>query len=214
MNYYETLYIIHPAIESGRLKDTIVSVQKQIEKNQENKTLCTEIWGKKKLAYLIEKQKYGTYVLIQYSGDGTQINSFNIEMKQNPNILSYMTVKIKESEIKEQTEDIDTQISGNEKEGKLEKVEQETKPETPPTEKPPEPVKNIEDSKTNKEDLVSEGIKILETPTDPIEESEEDKEDTKEVPTDSTEGVEGQEETPDNLEQDINKTETDVESKK
>ena len=38
MNYYETLYIIHPAIESGRLKDTIVSVQKQIEKNQENKT--------------------------------------------------------------------------------------------------------------------------------------------------------------------------------
>ena len=62
--------------------------------------------------------------------------------------------------------------------------------------------------------MVSEGIKILETPTDPIEESEEDKEDTKEVPTDSTEGVEGQEETPDNLEQDINKTETDVESKK
>ena len=36
MNYYETLYIIHPALESGRLKDTILNVQKLIEKNKEN----------------------------------------------------------------------------------------------------------------------------------------------------------------------------------
>ena len=214
MNYYETLYIIHPAIESGRLKDTIVGVQKLIEKNQENKTLCTEIWGKKKLAYLIEKQKYGTYVLIQYSGDGRQINSFNTEMKQNPNILSYMTVKIIESEIKEQNEDIEKQISGNEKESKLENRAVETKPETSPTEKPTESIKNIEDSKTNKEDLDSDGLKIVETPTDSVEESEEDKEAPKEVSTDSNEDVEGQEEAPDDLEQDINKTETDIESKK
>ena len=27
MNYYETLYIIHPALESGRLKDIILSTQ-------------------------------------------------------------------------------------------------------------------------------------------------------------------------------------------
>ena len=28
MNYYETLYIVHPALESGRLKDIIMSVKK------------------------------------------------------------------------------------------------------------------------------------------------------------------------------------------
>ena len=27
MNYYETLYIIHPALEAGRLKDIIMDVE-------------------------------------------------------------------------------------------------------------------------------------------------------------------------------------------
>ena len=32
MNYYETLYIVHPALEAGRLKDIILSVDgKSIE---------------------------------------------------------------------------------------------------------------------------------------------------------------------------------------
>ena len=30
MNYYETLYIVHPALESGRLKDIILSIQDTI----------------------------------------------------------------------------------------------------------------------------------------------------------------------------------------
>ena len=36
MKYYETLYIAHPILETGRLKDTIENVQKLIEKNEKN----------------------------------------------------------------------------------------------------------------------------------------------------------------------------------
>ena len=80
MKHYETLYIAHPILESGRLKDTIMNVQKLIETNETNKILCTEVWGKKKLAYPIEKQRYGTYVLVQYSGNGKSIKDVNVEL--------------------------------------------------------------------------------------------------------------------------------------
>ena len=113
MNHYETLYIVHPAIEMGRLKDAIESVKNLITNNKNNTILYTEIWGKKKLAYPVEKQKYGTYVLVQYSGDGKTITTCNTEMEHNPNILAYITVKINQSEILEQTDDIYAQLESS-----------------------------------------------------------------------------------------------------
>ena len=133
MKHYETLYITHPILESGRLKDTIMNVQKLIEKNKTNKILCTEVWGKKKLAYPIEKQKYGTYVLVQYSGNGESINNVNKELEHNVNILAYLTVEIDKTEIHKQENEIDDQISGfssdekNNKTNEISKIKEKEK---------------------------------------------------------------------------------------
>ena len=40
--------------------------------------------------------------------------NFNVEMEHNPSMLSYMNVKIEEDGIRQQTEDLDTQIAGKE----------------------------------------------------------------------------------------------------
>ena len=32
MNYYETLYIVHPSLEAGRLKDIILGVEESLKK--------------------------------------------------------------------------------------------------------------------------------------------------------------------------------------
>ena len=113
MNYYETLYIVHSALEAGRLKDIVLTVEKSLKENG-GEVVATEIWGKKKLGYYIDKQKYGTYILIQFKSDGTKNNNFNIHMEQNPSILAYMTVKIEKDGIREQTEDLGAQIAGTE----------------------------------------------------------------------------------------------------
>ena len=52
MNYYETLYIVHSALEAGRLKDIVLTVENSL-KESGGSILATEIWGKKKLGYLI-----------------------------------------------------------------------------------------------------------------------------------------------------------------
>ena len=69
MNYYETVYIIHPALQECRLKDIVNKFHKKLE-DDKGKVLYVTNWGKKKLAYPIDKQKYGTYILCQYSIDG------------------------------------------------------------------------------------------------------------------------------------------------
>ena len=115
MNYYETLYIVHPALESGRLKDIILSLEESLNKLG-GKTLSIDLWGKKKLAYLIDKQKYGTYVQLQFTGEGNCTSSFGLELEHNPNVMSYLTTLIEESDVVEQENDLDTQIAGHSRE--------------------------------------------------------------------------------------------------
>ena len=93
MNYYETLYIIHPALDGGRIKEMVLSINKTLEKNG-GEPASLNVWGKKKLAYEIDKQKYGTYILLQFTGDGSGNSNLNMELEHNPNVLAYLTIKI------------------------------------------------------------------------------------------------------------------------
>ena len=135
MIYYETLYIVHPSLESGRLKDIILSVEESLKKIG-GSPLAMELWGKRKLAYFIDKQRYGTYVLLHYNGEGKCTGEFAVELEQNPNILAYLTTSIEKENVLEQVEDLDTQIAGKTRESqRTESSSEPTKTtETEPTE--------------------------------------------------------------------------------
>ena len=111
MNYYETLYIIHPALDAGRIKEMVLSVNETLEKTG-GSVAAIDVWGKKKLAYEIDKQKYGTYVLVQFTGDGSGNANFNVELEHNPNVLAYLTIKIEEHKIIKNAISLDEQLSG------------------------------------------------------------------------------------------------------
>ena len=115
MNYYETLFVVHPALDTGRLKDIVISIQDMID-GMNSKICVIDIWGKKKLAYLIDKQNYGTYVLIQFESDGLSNNKIATELEHNPNILTYLTSKIDETKIEKNVESLDEQLSDKVKE--------------------------------------------------------------------------------------------------
>ena len=175
MNYYETLYIVHPALESGRLKDIILSIQKMIE-SKDIKILSTDVWGKKKLAYLIDKQQYGSYVLVQLHSDGSNINKINSELEHNPDVLSYLTSRIEESNLIKDARTLDEQILGtkvpsdtnsdvNTKESAPEEPSEESKNEPKEvsnqsdveSDESNEPEVSVDDSeKENNEELTSE----------------------------------------------------------
>ena len=152
MNYYETLYIVHPALESGRLKDIILSIQKMIE-SKDIKILSTDVWGKKKLAYLIDKQQYGSYVLVQLHSDGSNINKINSELEHNPDVLSYLTSRIEESNLIKDARTLDEQILGTKASSDTDSKEtKESAPEQPSEESKNEPTEVSNESEVESDE--------------------------------------------------------------
>ena len=137
MLYYETMYIAHPALEGGRLKDLILSIEKSMDKLG-GKTCAINVWGKKKLAYSINKEKYGVYVLFQFQNDGSNNKTFNLDLEHNPNILAYLTTKINEDEILQDISDLDTQLGLSKPSASEQPAEEQPAEEQPVEEQPVE----------------------------------------------------------------------------
>ena len=167
MNYYEIIYIVHPALQAGHLDDTVNQINKKM-KDAGGEILYFDNWGKKKLSYLIQKQKYGTYILFQCKVGGEKIADLSLEFEHNTNILRHLISKITEDDIIEQ---------------KTANQEQETSEEK-------------KDDKTTAQEINSEPEKIEEVATEKtveeVSSSSEDIEPTVDENTDN-ENIDGEE---------------------
>jgi len=112
VRYYENLFIVHPNHEQEKLAHTIEAVKQEISSLDGN-VLVVEDWGKRRLAYPIEKQKYGSYVLIQYESKNNKIN-LELEgwMKLRPEILAYQTVALRDKPETQEKTDKDDKNEG------------------------------------------------------------------------------------------------------
>ena len=96
MRYYETIYIVNPNLDNNTLSKIIVETGEELAKTK-SKVINHYNWGKKRLAYPIDKQKYGSYIILQYEGgDKSKINDFDTWMKLNNAILRHMTILLDE----------------------------------------------------------------------------------------------------------------------
>ena len=92
MRYYETMYIVNPNLDSKVLKVILDDVKKELDKTK-SKIINHYNWGKKRLAYQIENQKYGSYIILQYAGgEKLKMTEFDTWMRLNNAIIRHMTV--------------------------------------------------------------------------------------------------------------------------
>ncbi|MDZ7822246.1 MAG: 30S ribosomal protein S6 [Candidatus Marinimicrobia bacterium] len=96
MRYYEMLFIVHPNYEQDRLEAVIDSVKKAIT-DKKGKILKADDWGKRKLAYLINKQRYGSYVLMYFEIDPKQVDEIHHWMEIQHQILHQMIIRLEEA---------------------------------------------------------------------------------------------------------------------
>ena len=96
MRYYETIYIVDPNLDNNVLGKIMDEISKELKKT-DSKIINHRIWGKKRLAYQIEKQKYGTYVLLHFEeGNQSKMIEFSTWMKLNNSVIRHMTVLLSE----------------------------------------------------------------------------------------------------------------------
>ena len=96
MRFYETLYIVDANLENKVLEKEMDDVGKELEKTK-SKIINHRFWGKKRLAYAIQRQKYGSFIILQYAGgDLGKMPDFDTWMKLNNSVLRHMTVALSE----------------------------------------------------------------------------------------------------------------------
>lgn len=78
MRTYEIVFIVHPDLDETAFKEVVDRVLGWIT-DVGGSVTKVDIWGKRKLAYEIKKQREGQYVLMQ-----AQMNpSFTVELERN-----------------------------------------------------------------------------------------------------------------------------------
>jgi len=92
---YECLYIVNINFDSEGIS-TVVAKMEEILKNVGAEVKNTQHWGKRKLAYAIDKERYGNYVLVHFEGENPDITEFQREVEIESGILHYMTIRLDE----------------------------------------------------------------------------------------------------------------------
>ena len=94
MRYYETIYIVDPNLENTILEKTMTEIGQELEKTKA-KIINHRDWGKKRLAYQVDNQKYGSFILLQYQiKELSKMNDFDTWLKLNSLVLRHMTVSL------------------------------------------------------------------------------------------------------------------------
>lgn len=94
MNKYELALVINAKIEDDARTDAIEKIKALIEKFGGEITNVDE-WGKKKLAYEIQKMSEAYYYFIHFDTDNTDCpNEIEDQIRIMENVIRYLCVKV------------------------------------------------------------------------------------------------------------------------
>ncbi|MBP7766192.1 MAG: 30S ribosomal protein S6 [Deltaproteobacteria bacterium] len=91
MKRYEVIAIIKTDVNEEDMS-AIIERSSTIITERKGVIAKTEKWGKRRLAYEINKQKDGFYFFIDYAGDGSIVAEMERNFKIDDRILKFMTV--------------------------------------------------------------------------------------------------------------------------
>jgi small subunit ribosomal protein S6 len=96
MRIYEALFIIKPDVLDEEvdqrleaLKSHLTGLGATIDK--------MEKWGKRRLAYKVDKYREGSYVLIQFTAGPEAVKEFERRLRVSDVVLKFLTVRIDET---------------------------------------------------------------------------------------------------------------------
>lgn len=98
MQMYETIFILDSLLAPEEI-DKLVNRVKEIVETNGGKILTVDKWGKRRLAYEIQKKQYGFYVAVEFEGEGPIPNLLEREYNFNDKILRYLTYRYTKNKI-------------------------------------------------------------------------------------------------------------------
>jgi small subunit ribosomal protein S6 len=97
MRHYETIFIASPTLTDEQ-SDELVKQYEGIIAEQGGELLKTDKWGRKKLAYEVQKFSEGYYSLLEMNAGPTLIAELERRFRNNDAVIKYMSVRLDEAE--------------------------------------------------------------------------------------------------------------------
>jgi small subunit ribosomal protein S6 len=107
---YETIIIIDSLLKPEEIDNTITKYERFISANG-GKVESLDRWGKRRLAYEINKRQYGFYVLIRFEGPSAMIKQLDREYRLNESLLRTKVIKLDEKALKTLASQITSTVS-------------------------------------------------------------------------------------------------------
>ncbi len=92
MASYETMFIVHPEATEEEVAVAIEKIKTAIE--ADGKVEKVDEWGKKKLAYEIDKVREGYYVVVTFDAQAAVLEQLNHIYRITENILRGIIIKL------------------------------------------------------------------------------------------------------------------------
>ena len=91
MRNYEGVFIINPELSAEASKGIVTQVQELVSKNGGRVDGLQE-WGKRRLAYKINKKQEGNYVIVNFQLDSKQTKKLEQSIRLNDQVIRYLLV--------------------------------------------------------------------------------------------------------------------------
>ncbi len=95
INTYEMMFVLRPDLTQEQVNGQMRKYREFLKENGAEK-VSMQVWGKRRLAYPINKFQDGVYILTHYTGDGSQVALVERDMRLGENVLRYLTIKFNE----------------------------------------------------------------------------------------------------------------------
>ena len=92
---YELIYVLQPELDQQGVQSVDEAVQGVIAR-QDGEVTDTELWGKRTLAYPIEKHVDGIYILHRLSMPGTALTEIERSLRFNEDVLRFLCFRTDE----------------------------------------------------------------------------------------------------------------------
>lgn len=93
---YETIFVVSTLLEEEKIREIIDRVKSVIESSAQLEKI--DEWGKKRLAYEVDKQKEGYYTLMHFTAEPTFPTELERIYKITEGVIKYIIVKREEKE--------------------------------------------------------------------------------------------------------------------
>ena len=100
MNLYEHTIVASQDTSPAEIEQLTEKYSKIVEKN-DGEIVKTEEWGLLNLAYVIKKNKKGSYIHFKIKGIGKIIDELEKNEAIDKNLLRYITVRVKKFDLEE-----------------------------------------------------------------------------------------------------------------